>query len=288
MPDYYAIDPGASPSDSTQMQALHDHFDGTSSLWQIKAGTALNSGADGFVLEKAGGGAPNIAFRRGGGTAGGTMLSGGAVAGSGLFVGCDPGGGITDISSGSFAAGARWSGWAGSWAISTAASRGRIKILEDTDLIFIRQRNDPTEAEYKYGVFVGNGFYPTTNTATGYVLLTEQIVRWAADNFDPADVRVYEAEAGDWQPALCLNSVTDGIALAHQQDGEGNFRFARWGLQSYTGTSESQSTLVGVLKHLFTSAVQTEGTYWRDGGGDVQAVHIYDALIVADDGTVAE
>ena len=296
MAQYFGVDPGASPSDATILAALYARFNNVASLWKIKAGTALVGGSDGFVIEpRSGAGFPAIAFRRGGGTAGGTMCAGGAVASGGVFIGVDPAGALDDVSSatGTFDD-ARWSGWIGSFVDGTALYRGRIKIKEEADRILIRQRYTGT-ADYSFVALAGKILDPGTSHATGYGVIGRATANLGYYASNPADLSTYEASSGKWAPFILQGAVATGLALPHSQDGSGNFRYAKAGILAWKDSSTySSGFVVGLAKDLFFSVVQTEGTYWRNppdhptDPNEIRAVHILDALLVPDDGTVLE
>ena len=258
---------GASADHNELLRALYLHFDGDGDAnWAIKAGvtvpTVVSAAGDtGFVLEDTATSTINIAIADHNGC-GGVGVDGGALStNDDLIVGIDPGGGITDITSGGFTVGARWSGWVVDCqgGVTSTTLDGRLKISSGASWLSIRFKANGT---YPGGFFTGEPIRLSANMGDGIVLFGGAWSDW--DSTSNSDHKAIEVSDGVWvQDVGAYPDIGEGLTPPRSTDGAGAFRTAPLGIGL---VALNKFTPEAVFPHIWTSAQGAAGKGWSDGG----------------------
>jgi hypothetical protein len=296
-----AITFGAVSSDYNELlAALYAWFDADNDPnWTTKPGATLPTqvttpGDQGFVLTN---GTIDMAITDSAAGAGGVMVDGGAqAAGDDLLVGIDPSGGITDITSGGWTVGARWSGWVADVQGSAFGSQdGRAKVASNTDWLFVRFKESPGN-EYKGGFFIGRmdrlAARGDGDTFDGWCVMGGLWTDWSnSGNNDHAYMEL--DTAGVWDVARCIPGDDQGLGGDYASNGAGKFTLARVAVVAppavFDATLNTQ-TVMGTLPCFY--AGPSGGTLakpWQIAGPTTKAVNMNGGSWLAlDDGTEAE
>lgn len=263
---------GATANHKELLRALYLHFDGDGDdNWSIKGGvtvpaTVAATGDTGFVLEDTATQTINIAIADHNGCGGVSVDAGALSASDDLLVGIDPGGGITDITSGGFTVGARWSGWASDAQGGTATSLdGRLKISSGADWLSIRFKQG---GAYLGGFFAGKPSRQSENLGDGYVIFAGLWSDWGA--VQDSDHKALELHDGTWgQMIAAYPLVSEGLTSPASTDGAGAFRTTPVGIALYHGASMSSNVQrvspEAVFPHMWSSASAATAQGWSDG-----------------------
>lgn len=262
---------GASATHKELLLAMYTHFNGGGDAnWQIKAGTTVPAqiaaaGDTGFVLEDVATSTINIAIADHNGC-GGVGVDGGALSSSDdLIVGIDPSGGITDITSGGWTVGARWSGWVVDCQGATATSLdGRLKISSGASWLSVRFKEG---GDYPGGFFAGEPTRLSANLGDGILLFGGTWADWGATS--SSDHKALEVSEGVWDREItAYPSVTAGLTAPRSTDGSGNFRTAPLGVGLVNAIGQSsvlQFSPEALMPHIWCSATGAAGKGWSDG-----------------------
>lgn len=255
------------------LAALYAYFDGTDPNWSIDTLVTIPTevttvGDQGFVIKNTAG--DQVAIARDA-LVGGLMLDGGAISSSDdLIAGVCPGGGITDITSGGWAVGARWSGWAADCQAVPSATdlSGRLKVHSDEDWVFIRFKRKITNV-YAGGIFAGKMdriAARETGLFEGWCLLGGLFTDWSATSSN--DHGSMEVNTGVWHTVrACPADATGGFDGDYASDGLNHYTISRVMLVAGDTTSSPGSNWttvgpVGFFPCIYFSAQGTLGKLW--------------------------
>lgn len=247
------------------------------------------AGDTGFCLVNAGGVQLLIADHA---AVGGLCMDGGALGVSDLVVvAIVPGGGTTDMRSGSWAVGASFSGWVvEANGVTRASHAGRAMISSDTNWLFVRFRTTVTNA-YSGGFFLGGMTRFDSGLGSGWVAAGGLWSDFSTAATSANDHMGYQSYTGSWMPCRLQPADTAGLIGNNATDGAGTFRKAPVTVSAVPGDGSSPATSyvpVGGLPALFCSANGTIGSRWRDGA-TVTGFNMSGGCYVAlSDGSVAE
>ena len=283
------------------LEELYNHFNGTSTKWQLKvaathAPASSAAGDQGFILESIGAETANIVFGTqayyGAGVAAyhEKAVSGYLASGDQLIIGIDPGGTTTDMTTGSFTVGARWSGWVvDQQGESSGSVSSKVRVIEDDDYIAL-VFYDSGEAQYDSGCFVGK-MEVVAAKASGYCILGGDVDNWAS--YSLADEGAYEAFSaqGIWAPLRAWTSNGGGFSGAGADDGFGSFEITKIPVanpQVPASSNETNWSFIGVLPCFFTGPSSgTIGEAWDNGVSTIGYNFDGGCYIFADDGVTA-
>lgn len=263
--------------------------------WEIDTGVTLptpyaSAGDKGFVIKDKATGLIQIAIADHAGV-GGIMVDGGSVGTSDdLVMGICPGGGITDITSGGFTVGTRWSGWvADSQGVAYGNLSGRTKVSSGPDWFFFRNKGGASG--YEGGGFAGKIESVDGGLGEGYVVFGGIWADYSATSTN--DHRAFEAQSAVWKREVgCLMANQNGLVGDFSTDGGGVFRTTPVFVAVYSGTMGSnwqQMSPVGKFPPVFTAASGTIAKDWKNGASDVVGYNMDGGCWQArDDGTDLE
>ena len=275
---YDVIDAGSTFSTDFRevLAALYTWFNGTSTHWQIKSGVTVPTqvaaaGDRGFVIEDKATSTINIAICVNDASPGGVLAyTGDAIASSDdVLIGIDPGGGITDITSGGFTVGSRWSGWfiEAQGSISSSSVQGRIKVIEDVDFVAMRFKEGSL---YPGGFFAGQATVRNTNIS-GMCLLSGSWGDWGTSSrvSSTGEHGLMEFADGTWDSIRVGEQNTDGLTGSGASDGLGGFYLFPASLVTFgalTGATTG-NVHVGELPILYIGPESdAAGSRWKDAG----------------------
>lgn len=278
--------------------ALHAYFDaGNDDTWSLDGTVTFptliaSAGDTGFALTDG----TNQILIADHAAVGGTCLDGGALAAADdLVVALVPGGGTTDMRSGSFAAGARFSGWAvDCQGVARSSHAGRCKISSGTingsGWLSIRFKTTDTN-KYAGGFFAGMGKAVCSGIPTGFFVGGGLWTDLSTFSSSARDHAAFESFSGTWVHAQFAPLDTAGLQGDFSTDGAGNF--AKCPVLVMGGPSAETTTVTSNLAFLavpgvFASAVGTLGAEWLDGATTKGFNVNGGSWVFEDDGTDAE
>lgn len=276
------------------LRALYLHFDGGADAnWAIDAGvtrpTQIAAAGDaGFALTN---GTAQILIADHAAVAG-LCLDGGALAAADdLVVALVPGGGTTDMRSGTFAAGASFSGWAvDCQSVAHTSHAGRGKIVSTSDSLFIRFKTVTTNA-YEGGFFAGKITRLDSGIGDGWAVFGGLWSDFSSANSAQNDHAAYLSFGTTWMPARVIPANTAGLTGSHATDGAGSYRKSPVtvvALNTTISANVHESAALGVIPQLFASADGTLAMEWTDGATVVGYNMTGGSWVCLDDGGDAE
>lgn len=289
---------------------LYAHFNGTSTHWQLKVGAtfpvmSVDAGDNGFILESLGANTGNILFSTAyyysGGSdpehakiPAGTAIGNLASSADQLLVSVDPGGVITDMRTGTWNAGSRWSGWAtDQGGQSSGSDCTKIRIIEDENYIHVVFYSN-SAAEYTSSTCAGM-MDPLGAKATGWFVLGGYFHNWYSTSYN--DEGGYEAFNGQWTylkalPYCQVSGGGGGFRGSSEDDGLGDFELTKVTLHSPQDPASSSLqnwNCIGVHPAMYAGPrTQTAGAQWDDGGANVIGLACCQGcFVMPDDGVTA-
>ena len=279
-------------------KALYDWFLASGDPnWAVDAtvthvAKVTDDGDQGFSLVNTGGDQIHFSVDSAAST-GGTMAGGSAIASTDdILVSMTPGGGTTDVRTGTFSFGARWDGWLNdSQGATYNTLAGRCKVSSTADWLHIRHKST---LDYDGGFFAGKlAPLASLNPAQfdGYCVCSGLWAAWVLNVLHGTRLEVRD---GVWETCLVApQSGVGGFRTATGTDGAGNYMFAYPTVQLPYNMSYDDATylvVMGVLPcwrvGLHTTTVAQR---YDDGAGNVLAVSMNGKCFLAlDDGTDAE
>lgn len=224
---------------------------------------------------------------------GGLCVDGGALgAADDLVVAVVPGGGTTDMTSGGFAAGARFSGWVVDvQGVANTSHAGRCKVSSGSDWLFIRFQTVTTQA-YEGGFFAGVVDRADINIGAGWAIFGGLWADWATWSSSANDHSSHESYSGAWLPARVLPLDTNGLEGGHATDGGGGFRACPLAVgvpKNTVSTAVAEAVIIGSIPAVFVAGNGTLAAEWQDSGTNVIGYNMSGGCWIArDDGTDTE
>lgn len=277
------------------LRALYLHFSGGADAnWSVD-GTVTRptqvaaAGDSGFALVNGSGVQILIADHA---AVAGLCLDGGALAAADdLVVALVPGGGTTDMRSGSFAAGASFSGWAvDCQGVSRASHAGRIKIVSTADSILVRFKTATTNL-YEGGFWAGKLTRLDAGIGGGYAIFGGLWSDWGTYNSSNNDHCGYQSFGNTWMTCRVFPADTGGLSGNNASDGAGNFRQCPVIVVAVGGTVSATITdcmAMGIIPQVFASANGTLGVEWSTNGAVIGYNMTGGCWVSLDDGGDAE
>lgn len=277
------------------LRALYLHFDGGADAnWSID-GTVTRptqvaaAGDSGFALVNGSG--VQILIADHAAVAGACLDAGALAAADDLVVALVPGGGSTDMRSGSFAAGASFSGWAvDCQGVARSSHAGRAKVVSTADSLFVRFKTTASNL-YEGGFWAGKLDRLDSGIGGGYALFGGLWSDWTTYTTSANDHCGYLSFGATWMPFRVFPVDTGGLFGNHASDGAGNFRKCPVTAVVSNGTVSGTITdtlAIGTIPQLFASANGTLGVEWSSIGVVVGYNLTGGAWVCLDDGGDAE
>jgi hypothetical protein len=277
------------------LRALYLHFSGGGDAnWSID-GTVTRptqvaaAGDSGFALVNGSG--VQILIADHAAVAGVCLDAGALAAADDLVVALVPSGGTTDMRSGSFAAGASFSGWAvDCQGVARSSHAGRAKIVSTADSLFVRFKTTATNL-YEGGFWAGKLDRLDSGIGGGYAILGGLWTDWSTFNSSNNDHAGYLSFGTTWMTCRVFPSDAGGLVGNHASDGAGNFRQCPLTVVAVNGTVSAtitDSLPIGIIPQVFASANGTLAVEWSDGATVVGYNMTGGSWVCLDDGGDAE
>lgn len=222
----------------------------------------------------------------------GLCVDGGALAAADdLVVALVPGGGTTNMTGPSFAAGASFSGWAvDCQGQAYNLHAGKAKIVSDADWLFVRFKV-ASNSTYDGGFFAGKLKPVANGIGASYAVMGGLWTDFTSYNSSNNDHQAYLSFGTTWMTCRCMPSDAGGAVGNHATDGAGSFRkfpvmvVAPDGSISATITS---SQCLGVLPAIWAAANGTLAVQWSSAGTVTGYNMTGGSWVARDDGSTAE
>ncbi len=277
------------------LRAMYLHFDGGADAnWSIDATVTrptqvAAAGDSGFALVNGSG--TQILIADHAAVAGLCLDAGALAAADDLVVALVPGGGATDMRSGSFAAGANFSGWAvDCQGVARASHAGRAKIVSTATSLFVRFKTVTTNF-YEGGFFAGALTRMDSGIGSGWALLGGLWSDWATFSSLANDHGGYLSFGTTWMPARTIPANASALLGSHASDGAGNYRKVPVMVvapHTTISTTVTEASVLGAIPQIFASADGTLAMEWTDGATVVGYNMSGGSWVCLDDGGDAE